>query len=120
MKSSAQTLGLSDRDKTAKPFGFNSHHTHPHRHVPCILGNMLAPLSADDIPPISPEAMASVQAALKLLANLVADRDINLFLAYSDDAKLEEHRAEARAILRARGGGWNSTLRQSREARVGI
>ena len=41
MKSSVQTLGLSDRDKTPKPFSFNFHHTNPQRHVPCILGNML-------------------------------------------------------------------------------
>ena len=74
------TFGLSAIDKTPKPFGFNFHHTDPQRYIPCIKGDMLCPRSADDIAPITPEAMASVQAALALLANLIADRDHNLFL----------------------------------------
>jgi hypothetical protein len=84
-KSKETPMSLSDRDKTPAPsgYGFNFHHTDPQRRVPCVLGDMLAPKSADDIPPITPEAMASVQAALKLLATLVADRDHNLFLACS-------------------------------------
>ena len=101
MKSSKEnTVTLSARDKTPNPsgYGFNFHHTSPQRRVPCILGDMLAPLSADDIPPITPEAMASVQAALKLLADLVADRDHGLYLG-SGDAKLEEYRVKARDIL---------------------
>jgi hypothetical protein len=57
---------------------------------------MLCPLSADDIPPITPEAMASVQAALALLANLVADRDLNLFMHNRD---VEVSREKARDIL---------------------
>lgn len=98
-------MSLSDRDKTPAPSGYGSHfhHTSPQRRVPCVLGDMLAPLSADDIPPITPEAMASVQAALKLLANLVADRDLGLFLAHSD-AKREEHLVKARDILSAARG----------------
>lgn len=92
-------LGLSARDKTpnASGWGHNFHHTDPQRHVPCVLGDMLAPLSADDIPPITPEAMASVQAALTLLASLVADRDHNLFLAYSE--RQAEMVGKARDIL---------------------
>jgi hypothetical protein len=92
-------MSLSDRDKTPAPsgYGYNFHHTDPQRRVPCILGDMLAPLSADDIPPITPEALASVQAALALLANLVADRDHGLFLGSGD--KLEEYRVKARDIL---------------------
>jgi hypothetical protein len=94
------TLSLSDRDKTPAPsgFGYHFHHTEPQRRVPCVLGDMLAPLSADDIPPITPEAMASVQAALTLLANLVGDRDHGRFLGCGDD-KLEEYREKARGIL---------------------
>jgi hypothetical protein len=94
------TLSLSDPDKTPAPsgFGYHFHHTEPQRRVPCVLGDMLAPLSADDIPPITPEAMASVQAALTLLANLVGDRDHGRFLGYGDD-KLEEYREKARGIL---------------------
>ena len=93
-------MALSDRDKTPAPsgYGFDFHHTEPQRRVPCVLGDMLAPLSADDIPPITPEAMASVQAALKLLSDLVGDRDLGLFLGDSD-AKLEGHRVKARDIL---------------------
>ena len=77
---------LSDRDKTPKAsgYGFDFHHTDPQRRVPCVKGNMLAPLSANDIAPISPEAMASVEQALALLANLVGDRDHNLFLGNAD------------------------------------
>lgn len=79
-------FALSDRDKTpnASGWGYTFHHTTPQRRVPCALGNMLAPRSADDIPPITREAMASVQAAIALLANLVGDRDHNLFLANAD------------------------------------
>ena len=79
-------LALSKRDKTraSHGFGYDFHHTEPQRRVPCAVGDMLAPRSADDIPPITPEAMASVQSALTLLANLVGDRDHNLFLGNAD------------------------------------
>lgn len=99
MKNTKDTLGLSAADKTPKSsgWGFDFHHTDPQRYVPCVLGNMLAPLSADDIPPITQEAMASVQAAIALLANLVADRDHNLFLAYGD--RQAEMVGKARDIL---------------------
>jgi len=77
---------LSDQDKTPAPsgYGFNFHHTDPQRRVPCVVGDMLCPASADDIAPITPEAMASVQKALVLLANLVGDRDHNLYLGNAD------------------------------------
>jgi len=65
--------------------------------VPSVLGDMLAPRSADDIPPITPEAMASVQAALKLLADLVGYRDRNLYLAYGN--RQAEFALKARDIL---------------------
>lgn len=95
-----KTLGLSKRDKTPKPsgWGVDFHHTDPQRRVPCCLGDMLAPRSADDIPPISAEAMASVQAALVLLANLVADHDFHLYFGCSD-ANVEKYREKARDIL---------------------
>lgn len=78
-------MPLSERDKTPNPSGYGCtfQHTDPQRRVPCVLGNMLAPRSADDIPPITPEAMASVQAAIALLADLVGDRDHNLYLGQS-------------------------------------
>lgn len=93
-------MSLSERDKTPNPsgYGFRFHHTDPQRRVPCLLGDMLAPRSADDIQPITPEAMASVQAALRLLADLVGDRDLGLYLG-TGDAKLEEYRVKARDIL---------------------
>lgn len=98
-KSKESAMSLSDRDKTPAPsgYGFHFQHTDPQRRVPCILGDMLAPKSADDIPPITPEAMASVQAALKLLANLIGDRDHNLFLACSQ--RQDEFAVKARDIL---------------------
>jgi hypothetical protein len=100
VKSKENTMSLSDRDKSPNPsgYGFLFHLTDPQRRVPCVLGDMLCPRSADDIAPITPEAMASVQAALKLLADLVADRDHGLFLGYGD-AKLEAYRVKARDIL---------------------
>lgn len=98
--SNVSPFSLSDRDKTpaSSGYGYNFHHTTPQRLVPCFVGDMLAPRSADDIPPITPEAMAAVQAALTLLANLVGDQDHGRFLGCGD-AKLEEYREEARAIL---------------------
>jgi hypothetical protein len=103
--SKVSTLSLSDRDKTPAPsgWGYHFHHTDPQRRVPCVLGDMLAPLSADDIPPITPEAMESVQAALTLLAHLVGDRDLIFFLG-GDSTKLEENRVKARDILLAARG----------------
>ena len=79
-------FALSSQDKTPKAsgWGHDFHHTEPQRRVPCVKGNMLAPRSADDIAPITPEAMASVQQALALLANLLGDRDHNLFLGNAD------------------------------------
>lgn len=95
-------FGLSVRDKTPTPWGgYHYHHTAPQRRVPCALGTMLCPRSADDIPPISAEAMHSVQEALVLLANLVGDRDFNLYLANGD---LERSRKAAQAILLAGKG----------------
>ena len=95
------TLSLSARDKTPKSsgYGVDFHHTNPQRRVPCVVGDMLAPLSADDIPPITPEAMESVQAALKLLANLVGDRDLCLFMGLGDARDLDNCCVKARDIL---------------------
>ena len=85
MKSQTR-YALSDQDKTpaAHGFGFNFHHAEPQRRVSCLVGDMLCPASADDIAPITPEALASVKQALALLANLVGDRDHNLFLGDAD------------------------------------
>lgn len=99
MTTTSNNLGLSERDKSRAPSGWGRtfHHTDPQRRVPCVLGDMLAPRSSDDIPPITPEAMASVQAALSLLANFIADRDLALFMGSFE--RLEEHRSKARDIL---------------------
>jgi hypothetical protein len=93
-------MPLSDCDKTPAPhgYGFRFHHAEPQRRVPCALGDMLAPRSADDIPPITPAAMESVQAALKLLADLVGDRDLGRFLGDTED-RLNAHQVKARDIL---------------------
>lgn len=79
-------FALSDRDKVPAPhgYGFYFEHTEPQRRVPCVVGDMLAPASADQIAPITAEAMASVQQALALLANLVGDRDHNLYMGNAD------------------------------------
>lgn len=98
---------LTDRDKTraAHGFGFDFHHTDPQRRVECVHGNILAPLSADDIPPIAPEAMASVQMALDLLARLVGDRDHNLFLGNADhDGRLTRSAQEIALVGKGLAG----------------
>lgn len=95
-------MTLSARDKTPKPFGHNFHHADPQRRVPCAIGDLLAPLSADDIPPITPEAMASVQAALALLAAMISDRDHNLFMGCSQ--RQDELTSKAGDILLAARG----------------
>ena len=79
-------FSLSSQDKSPKAsgWGYDFHHTEPQRRVRCVKGDMLAPRSADAIAPITPEAMASVQQALALLANLLGDRDHNLFLGNAD------------------------------------
>ena len=102
---SASTMSLSERDKTpnAGGWGYDFHHTEPQRRVPCVRGDLLAPRSADDIPPITPEAMESVQAALRLLANMIADRDLGLFFG-DGDAKRAECCVKARDILLAARG----------------
>ena len=95
-------MPLSDRDKTPAPHGYgvHFHHTEPQRLVPCVLGDMLAPRSADDIPPITPAAMESVQAALKLLADLIGDRDLGRFLGDNADDNVQVSRD---VLLTARG-----------------
>lgn len=99
-------LGLSAPDKTPKPWGWgvDFHHAEPQRRVPCVLGDMLAPRSADDIPPISPAAMESVQTALTLLANLVADRDFNLYLANTDLAKARDRAHDILLVAKGLAG----------------
>jgi hypothetical protein len=100
-------MPLSERDKSPKPsgWGMNFHHTDPQRHVPCVLGDMLAPRSADDIAPITPAAMDSVQQALKLLANLIDDRDLSMYLSSSD----AEHAANVEVARHIRQTGRSLT-----------
>lgn len=95
-------LGPKDKQRASHGYGSDFKHTEPQRRVPCIVGNMLAPLSADDIPPIPESAAYSVRKAFELLANLVGDRDHNLFLGDADrDGKATR---EAEAISRACDG----------------
>lgn len=95
---------LSERDKTpnASGWGHRFWHTEPQRRLPCHLGSMLVLRSADDIPPITPEAMASVQAALELLAAHVADRDFNLFLGRGAEGQAESREKAQDILLAAR------------------
>lgn len=95
-------LGPKDKQRASHGFGSDFKHTEPQRRVPCIVGNMLAPASADDIPPIPESAAYSVRKAFELLAQLVGDRDHNLFLGDADrDGKATR---EAQAISRACDG----------------
>lgn len=92
-------LGPKDKRPKASGWGYDFEHTNPQRRVPCLVGQMLAPASADDIPPIPESAAYSVRKAFELLAQLVGDRDHNLFLADADrDGRCTR---EAIAISRA-------------------
>lgn len=95
-------LGPKDKQPNPSGWGKDFRHTDPQRRVPCIVGNMLAPASADDIPPIPESAAQSIRKAFELLANLVGDRDHNLFLGDADrDGRATR---EAEAISRACDG----------------
>jgi hypothetical protein len=95
-------LSPKDKQLASHGFGYNFEHTKPQRRVPCIVGDMLAPASADDIPPIPEAAAYSIRKAFELLAQLVGDRDHNLFLGDADrDGKATR---EAQAITRACDG----------------
>ena len=97
-------LSTKDKSRASHGFGFDFHHTEPQRHVPCVLGEMLCPRSADDIAPISQDAMTSVMAALELLANLVEDRDRALCMGAYSDTMLAETREHAKHIRLAAKG----------------
>lgn len=95
-------LGPKDKQRASHGYGSDFKHTEPQRRVPCIVGQMLAPASADDIPPIPESAAYSVRKAFELLANLVGDRDHNLFLGNADhDGRATR---EAEAIMRTCDG----------------
>lgn len=95
-------LSAEDKGPTSHGWGKDFKHTEPQRRVPCVVGNLLAPASADSIPPIPESAAYSVRKAFELLANLVGDRDHNLFMGNADhDGRATR---EAEAIMRAGDG----------------
>lgn len=108
-------LGPKDKKPTSHGWGKDFPHTEPQRHVPTIAGEMLAPLSADDIAPVSAQAMASVDAALDLLARLLGDRDHWLYMGAGDN-RAKEQAAEVMAIKRIQRG-LHGILRVERPAR---
>jgi hypothetical protein len=95
-------LGPKDKQPASHGCGYNFAHTKPQRRVPCIVGDMLAPASADDIQPISESTAYSIRKAFELLAQLVGDRDHNLFLGDVDRDGHATH--EAQAIMRTCDG----------------
>lgn len=108
-------LGFKDKRPAPHGYGSDFKHTEPQRRVPCIVGNMLAPASADDIPPVTASAYESVSRAFDLLAQLVGDRDHNLFLGNADrDGRCTR---EAEAISRAKDGVLAILRLESREQR---
>lgn len=105
---------LNERDKTpaASGWGHDFHHTNPQRRVKTIIGELLVPASADDIPPVSEQAMSSVEAALRLLADQITDRDLILFFGFSPDGSVAQAAAaEARVIRRLASNGLRGILR---------
>lgn len=102
-KWTAEGLGAKDKRPTTHGWGKDFRHTEPQRRVPCIAGDLLAPASADEIPPITADAMASVDQALDLLARLLGDRDHWLFMG-AGDAQAARQLEEVRAIARIKAG----------------
>lgn len=95
-------LGPKDKRRARHGFGYDFPHTDPQRHVPCVIGEVLAPASADDIPPIPESAAYSVRKAFELLAQLIGDREHNLYFSDADyDGRATR---EAEAIMRACDG----------------
>ena len=94
------TMSPKDKSRASHGFGYTFHHTDPQRRLPCILGDMLMPLSADDIAPITASALTSVEQALDLLAGFITDRDFQIYLSATYRAK--EAKEEAAAIQRAK------------------
>jgi hypothetical protein len=98
-------MTLSSRDKTPPPRGgwtTTFHHTDPQRHVHTVVGSLLVPRSADDIPPITEAAMCSVEAAISLLADHLTDPDFMLSFgcAVPGTPRAKEADDEAAALRR--------------------
>lgn len=98
-----KSKGLGPKDKSPATHGFGSefHHVEPQRRMPCVLGDMLVPASADDIPPVAPGTLAAVDAALELLASYLTDRDVLVYLGAS--YQQDEAARDAAAYRRLKG-----------------
>lgn len=87
-------MTLSSKDKTPNPsgWGFTFHHTKPQRRLRVVSGDLLVPASADDLPAVPAEHVATVEKALLLIAELLSDRDHQLFMG---GHKTSDDRADA-------------------------
>jgi hypothetical protein len=94
-------MTLSSRDKSPTAWGGATfHHVEPQRRLPTVMGDLLVPASADDIPPVTAEAMASFDAAIDLLAAHLTDRDFLIFFGDIGTPREDEAKREARAASR--------------------
>lgn len=92
---------LGPRDKTPTAWGgAHFHHVEPQRRMSTIMGDLLVPASADDIQPVTSEAMASFDAAIELLAAHLTDRDFLIFFGDIGTQREDEAKREARAAGR--------------------
>ena len=102
-------MTLSSKDKTPNISGYGQrfHHTVPQRHVSTVVGSFLVPASADDLPPVPLEHVETIERALNLLADLLSDKDHQLFMASYPDKRANE---EAAVIRRLTNGALRSML----------
>jgi len=77
-------LSAEDKGPTSHGWGKDFKHTEPQRRVPCVIGSLLAPASADSIPPIPESAAYSVRKAFELLAKPCPDPVCRAWLAFKE------------------------------------
>lgn len=75
-------MTLSSKDKHPNPsgWGYTFNHTVPQRRLQTVAGNLLVPASADDLPKVPDEHLATVERAVALIADLLSDRDHQLYM----------------------------------------
>lgn len=68
-------LGPVDKTRAPSGWGYQFHHTDPQRYVHTAAGSLLVPRSADSIPRVPIEHVEACETAIRLLADMLADRD---------------------------------------------
>jgi hypothetical protein len=97
-------MTLSKKDKQPNPsgWGYTFNHTTPQRRLQTVAGSLLVPASADDLPRVPEDHLVTVERAIGLIANLLADRDHQLFMGEHRELNARAD-AEAAALRRLIG-----------------